>query len=250
MKTIRNYLIFTVLTSALFFNSINIQAHCDTMNGPVITAAKQALKTGDVKLILIWVSPQDEATITELFNKTIKLRKISPEVQELADRNFFENIVRIHRAGEGVPYTGIKDSTEVEPPIAAADKALQTGNMADVMKMLNGSIEKGVKGKFDLMMSLKNYDKGDVEAGRKFVESYVTFMHYLESIYISANASTEHHALESEAPSSSHIITPKEQHQQSGEIIHNSGDHISHILIIVGVLLIITVQVLLNRKKS
>lgn len=250
MKTIRNYLIFTVLTSALSFNSINVQAHCDTMNGPVITAAKIALKTNDVKLILIWVSPQDEATITELFNKTIKLRKISPEVQELAYRNFFENLVRIHRAGEGEPFTGIKDSTEVEPPIAVADKALQTGNLADVFKMLNGSIEKGVSGKFDLMMSRKNYDKGNVDAGREFVESYVTFMHYVESIYASANASTEHNTPEAEPVNTSHKIIGEEQHQQTGEIIHNSGDHLSHVLIIAGVLLIITVQVLLNRKKS
>jgi hypothetical protein len=250
MKTMRNYLIFSVFAGVLTFNSINVQAHCDTMNGPVITAAKIALDKGDVKLILIWVSPKDEATVTELFNKTLKLRKINPDVQELADRNFFENLVRIHRAGEGEPYTGIKDSTEVEPSIAAADKALETGNLVDVMKMLEGSMGKGVKEKFNIMMSRKNYDKNDVEAGREFVESYVTFMHSVEGIYASINASTEHHGLETEAVNIPQKTAGNEQHQTVSEINLNSGDHISHILIISGVILIITVQILLNRRKS
>ena len=47
------------------------------------------------------------------------------------------------------------------------------------MKMINTSIEKGVKEKFETMMSKKNYDKENVEAGREFVESYVIFMHYI-----------------------------------------------------------------------
>jgi hypothetical protein len=249
-KTLTNYLILVAFTGALAFNSINLQAHCDTMNGPVITAAKLALDKGDVKLILIWVSPKDEAAITELFNTTLKLRKINPEVKQLADRNFFENLVRIHRAGEGEPYIGIKDSIEVEPPIAAADKALETGSLVDVMKMLSEGIEKGVKEKFDIMMTRKNYDKKNVEAGREFVESYVTFMHYVEGIYATTNASSEHHGIESEAVNVSPKTTGNEQHQTVSEIDHNSGDHISHILIIAGVIIIITVQILVNRKKT
>lgn len=250
MKTLKYYLIIGAFTSALALNTFNLQAHCDTMNGPVITAAKLALDKGDVKLILIWVSPKDEVAITELFNNTLKLRKINPEVKQFADRNFFENLVRIHRAGEGEPYIGIKDSTEVEPPIAAADKALETGSLVNVMKMLEGSMEKGVKEKFDVMMSRKNYDKNDVGTGREFVESYVTFMHYVEGIYAVANANTEHHDIESEAVIVSQKTAGNEQHQTVSEINHNSGDHISHILIIAGVILIIAVQILLNRKKS
>ena len=34
----------------------NLFAHCDGMDGPVVTAAEQALETGDVNLVLIWVS--------------------------------------------------------------------------------------------------------------------------------------------------------------------------------------------------
>ena len=41
----KNLFIISMLC-AFAFNSINILAHCDTMNGPVISAAKDALNKG------------------------------------------------------------------------------------------------------------------------------------------------------------------------------------------------------------
>ena len=249
MKTLKNLFIISTLICAFALNSMNAFAHCDTMNGPVITTAKDALDKGDVKLILIWVQPKDEAAIKELFDKTVKLRKVSPDVKELADMYFFENLVRIHRAGEGAPYTGIKEAGEVELPIAAADKALETGSIIDVMKMLNTSVEKGVKEKFDAMMAKKNYDKGNVEAGREFVESYVIFMHYVEGIYNSTAIATENQG-------EGHNVAEQENHGAVVEPTHDkhlgaSGtDHTTHILIIIGTLLIITVQIVTSRKKK
>lgn len=34
-------------------------AHCDSLDGPVVTAARQALETGNVDLVMVWVRPQD-----------------------------------------------------------------------------------------------------------------------------------------------------------------------------------------------
>lgn len=248
MKMLKNIFITGTLICVFAFNSMNVLAHCDTMNGPVITAAKDALNKDDVKLILIWVQPKDEATIKVLFDKTVKLRKINPEVKELADMYFFENLVRIHRAGEGVPYTGIKEAVEVELPIAAADKALESGSLDDVMKMLNTSVEKGVKEKFETMMAKKNYDKGNVEAGREFVESYVIFMHYVEGIYNSTVNNPEH-------PGESHVAAESENHgaaieATNGKHLGSSGtDHTTHLLIIIGTLLVIGVQIITSKKK-
>lgn len=223
-------------------------AHCDTMNGPVLTAARDALNTGDVKLILIWVQSGDEAEITDLFNKTLQLRKINPAVRELADKNFFENVVRIHRAGEGAPYTGIKETEVVEPPVAAADKALETGNPGEVMKMLNSSISNGVNEKFLTMMSRKDYDKDDVEAGREFIESYVIFMHYVEGIYNSVNTGSYYH-------NEDQIKTDHENHNAALEIGFSQAgnstihDHTTHLLIITTTLLIMIVQYFTSRKR-
>jgi hypothetical protein len=82
--------------------------HCDGMDGPVVQAAQRALAKGDVNLVLIWVQANDEAEIRKVFAKTLAVRKLNPEARELADLYFFETLVRIHRAGEGALYTGLK----------------------------------------------------------------------------------------------------------------------------------------------
>ena len=249
MKSPQKFFIIVILISACVFSSANVLAHCDTMNGPVISAAKEALNEGNVKLILIWVQPEDEATIKALFDKTIKLRNISPEVKELADMHFFENLVRIHRAGEGAPYTGIKEAGEVDLPIAAADKALETGSLDDVMKLLNASVETGVKEKFETMMSKRNFDKENVEAGREFVESYVIFMHYIEGIYTSTQHNPEHHG-------QNHVTEEQENHDTVYEVSHDKHltsartDRTTRLLIIIGTLLIIGVQIFISMKNN
>jgi len=104
-------------------------AHCDTLDGPVVAAARKALDTGNVNLVLLWVQKKDETDIRNHFQKTVAVRKAGGQAKELADMYFFETLVRIHRAGEGAGYTGLKPAGKIEPPIAAADKSLETGKL-------------------------------------------------------------------------------------------------------------------------
>ena len=85
-------------------------AHCDSLDGPVVKAAKNALQTGNVNLVLIWVQQNDEPEIRAAFQQTLLVRKQSPDAQALADQFFFDTLVRGHRAGEGASYTGLKGS--------------------------------------------------------------------------------------------------------------------------------------------
>ncbi len=187
----RNALISLMV--ATFFYSITLLgpsallAHCDGMDGPVITAAKQALETGDVRLVLIWVSKNDEAEIRTAFQKTLAVRKLNAEAKELADIYFFETLVRVHRAGEGEPYTGIKPAgRDLGPAIPAADKAIADGKLEPLYKLLTGKMHEGLHKKFKEVMTHKDFKKDDVEAGRKFVEAYVPFLHYVEALYDAA----------------------------------------------------------------
>jgi len=68
-------------------------AHCDGLDGPVIVDAKEALESGDVNLILIWVQKKDEGKRKKAFQKTLAVRKLNPEAKELADMYFFETLV-------------------------------------------------------------------------------------------------------------------------------------------------------------
>jgi hypothetical protein len=83
-------------------------AHCDGLDGPVVKAAQRALETRNPALALIWVQEKDEREIQNAFDQALAVRELSPQAKALADRFFFETLVRVHRAGEGAPFTGLK----------------------------------------------------------------------------------------------------------------------------------------------
>lgn len=171
-----------------------IFAHCDTLDGPVVKAAKDALESGNVNLVLIWVQKEDEKEIREMFDKILAVRKQNPETKELADMYFFETLVRIHRAGEGEPYTGLKPAgTDQGPVIPAGDKAIEEENVKGLQKIVLEAVEHGIEERFKEVVEKKNYDKNNVEAGREFVKAYVEFLHYAEKIYGTAVSKSEGH---------------------------------------------------------
>jgi len=169
-------------------------AHCDTLDGPVVAAARQALDQNNPNLVLIWVSKEKENDIKSAFDKARSVRKLNPAAKEIADMYFFETLVRIHRAGEGAAYTGLKPAgTDLGPAVPAADKALVTGNVAPVAKLLTDTLQAGLKEQFAKVQARKNYDKNDVAAGREYVEAYVSYVHYVESLYDAAKSEAHGH---------------------------------------------------------
>ena len=179
----------TVCLSLLlgFFLSAEAIAHCDTLDGPVIKDAKKALKAGDVSPVLKWVKKEHEAQIKEQFKKTMAVRSKGAEARELADMYFFETLVRLHRAGEGAPYTGLK-SGPAEPVIVMADDALRTGSADALLRHLTTSLREGVRPLFVETLERKKHADESVEAGREYVESYVHYTHYVEGIEAAARS--------------------------------------------------------------
>ncbi|MBI3985738.1 MAG: hypothetical protein HY343_02370 [Lentisphaerae bacterium] len=101
--------------------------------------------------------------------------------------------MRLHRAGEGAPYSGIKDEP-VAPIVAMSDKAIADGSADDMIKKISGHMAAAIKEKFSKVVEArKNKDKS-VEAGREFVEAYVTYMHYVEGIHTAIMSAGTHHA--------------------------------------------------------
>ncbi len=166
----------------------NVLAHCDTLDGPVIAAAKQALESGNIKPVLSWVQPGDEQQMQGLFTKTLAVRKLSPEAREFADMYFYETLVRVHRAGEGAPYTGLKPAGQVEASVALADKAIETGSADKLVKELNGAVSQGIQNRFKILSEKKKHANESVAAGRDFVAAYVEFVHYVEKLHGDAAA--------------------------------------------------------------
>ena len=167
-------------------------AHCDTLNGPVVKTARFALDRGEVTPVLKWVKQENEAEIRAAFKRTLAVRSKGAEAKALADTYFFETLVRVHRAGEGAPYTGLK-VTPPEPIIAKADRALETGSVEDLVKAMTHHVATGIRGRFASATEGKNKAEKSVEAGREFVEAYVQYTHYLEGLHRVA-AGHPHHA--------------------------------------------------------
>ncbi|PKL88439.1 MAG: hypothetical protein CVV23_10320 [Ignavibacteriae bacterium HGW-Ignavibacteriae-2] len=169
----------------LLASSTQTFAHCDGLDGPVIKDARKALETGNVNNVLIWVQQADQEEIISAFNKTLEVRKLSSEAKEFADMYFFETLVRIHRAGEGAPYTGIKPAgRDLGPAIPAADKAIETGSAKDLVKFINDAVHDGLHPLYIKVKEKKDFDPNDVNAGREYVKAYVEFVHYVEKIYM------------------------------------------------------------------
>ena len=169
-------------------------AHCDTLDGPVVEAGRKALENGDVKSAIIWVKHEHEAEIETVFKKVLAVRKLGTEAKDVADMFFFETLVRLHRAGEGAAYTGLKPAgTKVDPVIAAVDKAVETGSIDSLSKGLRNEVGAGLERRFKDVVAKKKRATKDVEAGREFVAAYVELTHYAEGIHnAAAGGGTDH----------------------------------------------------------
>jgi len=168
-------------------------AHCDTLDGPVVATARAALEEGDVTPLLKWVRPEDENEIKAAFQKTLAVRTKGAEAKELADWYFFETLVRIHRAGEGAPYTGLKPGEAIDPAVALADKSLASGSADKLIEVLTNAMANGIRDRFTKAYENQKHAENTVAAGREFVESYVIFTHYVEGLHGLIQGGTTHH---------------------------------------------------------
>lgn len=192
MKNLFRPLLYSLITMILL--TVKMSAHCDSMEGPVVKASQKALETGNLNYVLAWVSADDEAEIKSVFDKVNNVRKLSPEAKELADMYFFETVVRIHRMGEGVGYTGLKPAGYVpEEGIEAADLAIEQNSLDPVYAHLSEKQNPKIKDYFADVLSKKNYDVNDVKEGREYVASYVHFIHYVEGLFKGEDGLEQHH---------------------------------------------------------
>lgn len=168
-------------------------AHCDSLEGPVVNAARAALQSGSPAPVLAWVQPGDEAAIREAFLKAREVRRLGGKAAELADTWFFETLVRVHRAGEGAPYTGLKPAGSAEEIVKELDVSIGKGDIGELAGKIGSHAEHAINEKFAALLPLKKEADKSVEKGRSYVAAYVEFMHYVENVK-NAVHSAGHHA--------------------------------------------------------
>lgn len=184
----------SVVLTLLVITFSDISAHCDSMDGPVVKASQKALETGNINYVLVWVRAEDEQEINAMFDKVNKVRTLSPEAKELADMYFFETVVKVHRMGEGVGYTGLKPAGyKPEEGIEAADIAIAENSLDRIYAHLDEAQIPKIKDYFAELQSKKDYDVNDLKAGREYVEAYVHFIHYVEALFKGEDSQAEEH---------------------------------------------------------
>jgi hypothetical protein len=181
-------------------------AHCDGLDGPVVAAGRVALERGDVRHALVWVLPEGEPEVRRAFEHAVAVRALGDEARELADRYFFETLVRVHREGEGEPYTGLKEAgRDLGPVIPAADAALEHGSVVELEALLVEHLRHGLRERFHAAAAARDFEPTDVAAGREYVETYVSLLHYVEALHeLLAGDGHGHHASSKAAPANEH----------------------------------------------
>ena len=203
-----SYFLVPIL-AAVLLSPAAARAHCDTLDGPVISAARHALETGRIEPVLAWVQPSDEQEIRQAFASTLKVRKGGKDARDLADRWFFETLVRVHRAGEGAPYTGLKPAGTPDPAVAAADVVAAGGDAQKLEALLVSTVRSGLH-EHVAKLRRERLPANDVAGGRRWVAASVPFVHWAEGVLAAAGTPVDHaaHGAKSAA------------HEEHGEAAH------------------------------
>ncbi len=188
------------------------RAHCDALDGPVVKAARTALETGKVNPVLAWVQPGDEAEVKGAFARALVVRKLGPDARELADHAFFETVVRVHRAGEGASYTGLKPAgQDLGPAVPAADRAIARRSAEEVEQLLVEAVRRGLHQRLE-RVTARPQPGEKVAQGREWVEAYVPYVHWVEGVYQAAASGAGAHPEPAAAPHGPGDRRPAQEH--------------------------------------
>lgn len=190
----RKILTIPVLLLGLFLVPLKAEAHCDAVDGPVATAAIKALDSQNVNLVLPYAPATAEPELTAAFEQALVVRGKGPEARALADRYFMETAVRLHRAGENAPYTGLQPAgIDFGPAIPAAEKALASGELRPLVHLMSQEVGREIAERFEKAQARQIAAKAptgreEVQAARERVGAELAFIGFVEGIYLAAKA--------------------------------------------------------------
>jgi hypothetical protein len=181
---------------AMLIQPAPASAHCDSTSGPVVGAARQALELGDPGPVLAYVQPAAEGELSAAFWQTLAVRQAGDQTQELADRYFFETAVRLHRLGEDASYTGLKEGAEVSPALAAAERALESGDVEAVSTLIERAVRLELDERYQTVVAARQRaaQEGGVPANRARAEAELAFEQYVDGVYQAALGRADHSA--------------------------------------------------------
>lgn len=177
-----------IAAAALLLATQGAQAHCDAVDGPVAKAVQQALDNGNVNPVLAYAPQTAETEIRAAFDKSRKVRGLGADAKTLADQAFMETVIRLHRAGEGAGYTGLKPAGgDYGPVIPAAEHAIETGDLAKLKAVFAEEIEHALRERLAHARELKAVSltpktAAEVPHARERVSAELGFITFAETV--------------------------------------------------------------------
>jgi hypothetical protein len=160
-----------------------------------VTAARHALDAGDVDLVLPFVHADGESEVRAMFRQVLPVRSLGPEARATADRLFFETVVRVHRSGEGAPYTGLKPAgLPVGPVIPLAERAIEEECIHQLADFLNNALREELQHRLDLVHGLAQHRGRSLQTEREYVQAVLSFEVYSHHLYQAIHSKTHHEA--------------------------------------------------------
>ena len=156
-------------------------AHCDTEDGRPSPTAAARWRPATSTTRSSGSSPRTWTRCGSRSTRPSATALPEQRPRSFADRTFLETLVRVHRAGEGEGFDGIKPSgTALPPQVVAADAALAQGTTDPLV----GEVYKGrwaeLEERFHRAVALQDYDVDDLKAARAYVEAYVSYVKWAE----------------------------------------------------------------------
>jgi len=184
-----NMLTAAIFASGLLLGAQGAQAHCDALGGPVANAAQKALEDGNVNPVLAYAPAAAEEEIRAAFEMSRNVRALGPDAQTLADQSFMETVIRLHRAGEGAAYTGLKPAgIDYGAVIPAAEQAVETGDLTRLKAILSEEFEHALSERLAHVRELQKAPlepktEAEVPHARARVSAELGFITFAEKVH-------------------------------------------------------------------
>lgn len=193
--------ITALVAAGLLLGMQSAQAHCDSLDGPVAKTVQKALEDGNVNPVLAYAPAAAEAEIRTAFEKSRMVRGLRADARALADQAFMETVIRLHRAGEGAAYTGLKPAgADHGLVIPAAEHAVETGDMAKLKAILVEEIEHALRERLVHVQELQKKASrepktaAEVPHARERISAELGFITFAEVLRQAAHGKgAEHH---------------------------------------------------------
>ena len=171
--------------------------HCDSLDGPVVRAAHMALVHRDVNFAFPYAPASAEEEVRAAFTRAMHVRDLDPLARELGELHFFETVVRLHRQGEGAPFTGLKPmGLDVGPIIPLAEEAAYTADPGPLLDALHNELDRAIVHRVAEISRLGIQPDG-VPQEREHVEAMLGLQVWAHKLHLAmTSATTEHGSLE------------------------------------------------------